>query len=419
MIDFNKSFASHPKAKYWSSKNAKKPNEVFKGTRNKYWFNCKICNHLFDISLYNISNSEQWCPYCSCNKLCESDECKICFNKSFLSNEKSKNWSKMNTENPRNIFKQSNKKYMFDCTKCNHEFSMTLSNIHKKRWCPYCSFPCKKLCNEFSCIICFNNSFYSNYNSLFWSNKNSIHPREVIKSSKFKFWFDCHECSHSFEASLDNIINGKWCPYCANLKLCDSDECKICFNKSFKSIDNSTNLIDKNINTRNIFRYSKQKLEFICNKCYNNFESSVHHISEGSWCPNCILKTENKLYEWLQQNFMNVKRQVKYNWCKNITTNKLLMYDFEINHTILIELDGPQHFRQISNWSSPGIQKERDKYKIKCAVENNKHIIHICQEDVYNNKNNWDIQLKNIINRLNTCSNYKCVLIGIDNNHFS
>jgi hypothetical protein len=38
VIPFEKSFASHEKAIYWSDKNNLKPNEVFKNSHNKFLF---------------------------------------------------------------------------------------------------------------------------------------------------------------------------------------------------------------------------------------------------------------------------------------------------------------------------------------------------------------------------------------------
>jgi very-short-patch-repair endonuclease len=94
-------------------------------------------------------------------------------------------------------------------------------------------------------------------------------------------------------------------------------------------------------------------------------------------------------------------------------------YDFEIGKNILIELDGLQHFQQVSNWQSPEIQQERDKYKIKCALENGKNIIHIYQEDVLHDKNNWEKRLEKIINKLLISINPTLEVIGIDKDHFS
>lgn len=418
-IPFDRSFASHPKSKYWSELNKELPINIYKSTRNKFIFNCNICNHIFDTSLYNVSCGNNWCPYCSNNILCNDINCKECYFKSFASSNRAKQFSSKNGVNPRSLFKSSNKLYIFICDTCDHEFEARLNNISKNKWCPFCAKPCKKLCDNEECIQCFNNSFYSNYNSLFWSNKNEVHPRNIIKSSKNKFWFDCHECNHSFEASLDNIINNKWCPYCAHFKLCEVLDCIYCFNNSFSSIDNSKYLIDKSINTRQIFKYSNIKYDFNCNSCLNDFNASIHHISEGSWCPLCKYKTEKKLHKWLIQNFNSVKQQVKYQWCVNRSTNKHLIFDFEIENKIIIELDGAQHFRQISNWLAPDIQKERDKFKINCCLENSRHIIHILQEDVLNNTGNWEKQLKENINTLLLINEPRLVIIGIGRDHFS
>ena len=43
------------------------------------------------------------------------------------------------------------------------------------------------------------------------------------------------QCKHHFDMQLDSITSGHWCKYCANQALCDNDDCKICFEKSFAS----------------------------------------------------------------------------------------------------------------------------------------------------------------------------------------
>ncbi len=35
---------------------------------------------------------------------------------------------------------------------------------------------------------------------------------------------------------------------------------------------------------------------------------------------------------------------------------------------IIVELDGAQHFRQVSNWSSPEMQHDNDVEKMKLAI---------------------------------------------------
>ena len=40
-----RSFASHPKAKYWSDKNEKKPEDVHLQSNKKFIFDCEDCGH--------------------------------------------------------------------------------------------------------------------------------------------------------------------------------------------------------------------------------------------------------------------------------------------------------------------------------------------------------------------------------------
>jgi very-short-patch-repair endonuclease/uncharacterized Zn finger protein len=391
---FDKSFAFHEKSQFWSSKNDDKPRQVFKSSGKKYWFNCVNCSHIFESSIDNITGSKnQWCPYCSNlpKQLCDNNECKLCFDRSFAFHEKSQFWSSKNDDNPRQVFKSSNKKYWFDCDKCSHTFESILNNITGlNRWCPYCSNPPKQLCGNNECQLCFDKSFASHARSQCWSCRNGeITPRQVTKSSNKKYWFNCDKCGHDFESSLNNITCANtWCPYCANKKLCDN-ECQLCFDNSFASHEKSQYWSNKNDDkSRQVFKNSHNKFWFDCDECGHTFESSLCNITGlNNWCPYCVNKTESKLYDKLIIDYPSIIRQFKQEWCKNIS---YLPFDFCIpEHNIIIELDGIQHFKQVSNWKTPEEQFISDKYKEKCANDNNYSIIRILQEDVLYDTYNW------------------------------
>jgi very-short-patch-repair endonuclease len=74
----------------------------------------------------------------------------------------------------------------------------------------------------------------------------------------------------------------------------------------------------------------------------------------------------------------------------------VLLHDYKI----IIELDGRQHFTQVSNWNSPEHNKQNDELKNKLALENGYKIIRICQEIVLYEKEDWENQLYNNINKL-------------------
>jgi very-short-patch-repair endonuclease/DNA-directed RNA polymerase subunit RPC12/RpoP len=310
-------FSQHPKAIFWSNINFVKPNEVALNSHKKFWFDCE-CGHTFESCIKNINLLNRWCPYCSNKKLCEqSKNCKICFDKCFASVEYSKNWSDKNEDFPEELFKNSHREYLFECSKC----------------------------------------------------------------------------EHTFKQKLSHITRGNSCNYCVNRILCKPDKiCNYCINKSFASIERSKNWSDKNKKKSiEVFKSTAEKFWFNCDKCENEFESKLCHVTDGSWCPKCRYKTEDKLNKILSEKYPLLKTQYKVDWCKD---KKHLPYDFVIEERkIIIEQDGEQHWKQVAKWKTPEHNRKRDLYKMKCANENGFSVIRILQEDVFKDKYDWLTEL--------------------------
>jgi hypothetical protein len=60
---FKRSFASHPKSKFWSKKNDKMPRDVFLWNHDKFLFFCDSCKKDFSTAPESIA-SGRWCPTC-------------------------------------------------------------------------------------------------------------------------------------------------------------------------------------------------------------------------------------------------------------------------------------------------------------------------------------------------------------------
>ena len=396
---FEKSFASHMKSREWSKKNSLLPRDVFKGSKKKYFFDCKTCKHTYKAALGNLSVGTK-CNYCTNKKLCDKVDCDICYQKSFASYPKSKEWSEKNAVTPRDVFKNSHVKYLFDCEICNHTYDITLNNISNGVICGYCQN--QKLCGNINCMDCFNKSFASNTRSVEWSNKNNDLPINVFKNSSITYLFDCNKCKHTYKTVPVSISAGSKCSFCANVSLCGKPECTFCFEKSFQSDYRSEFWSDKNDEKPiNVFKHSEKKYMFDCKSCNRTYISTLANITGGNtWCSCTKNKTEAKLFKFLDSECkLDVKSQKKFDWCKN---KNHLRFDYYIpKYNLIIELDGPQHFKQVSNWVSPKKTQKRDKYKMDLANKNGYTVIRIVQEDVWKDINDWKTKLSSAIKQYN------------------
>ena len=113
----------------------------------------------------------------------------------------------------------------------------------------------------------------------------------------------------------------------------------------------------------------------------------------------------------------SIKREYKPDWCSTEYTEMInhqfkikrypYRYDFLVTfkneEKLIIELDGSQHFIQVSNWKAPFLQQIRDKYKEFKAKKKKIPLTRLLQEDVYYDRNDWleklEIIMKNISNK--------------------
>jgi very-short-patch-repair endonuclease len=240
--------------------------------------------------------------------------------------------------------------------------------------------------SKFNCQKCANNFKYDTY--AFIERATQIH-KNIYDYTKVNYinadtpvTIVC-KTHGEFNQIPDFHINRKCgCPKCSNNVRLDVIE----FIEKANNIHNN-----KYDYSKAQYSNNRNEIIIICKKHGEFTQKPFVHLSQHG-CPSCINKTEFKFFEIIKEIYPTIKRQYKAKWCKN---KQCLPFDFAIEEiNIIIELDGEQHFKQISNWTSPEIQIEKDKYKILCANQNNFSVVRILQSDVYNNSFDWITELK-------------------------
>jgi very-short-patch-repair endonuclease len=363
--------------KIWSSKNDLLPEMVSISSSNKIWFKCIVCPHEYEQSPDNKSRG-QGCPYCA-NKL-RCGECQSCLEKScYIYRDK---WSSKNDILPELVNISSNKKFIFNCPRCSHEYEQRPAKKTKGLGCPYCSN--QKRCGN--CEHCLKNSC-SVYKDT-WSDNNKEKCEYVAIGSDKKFLFNCDVCNHEYEQSPDNKSRGKGCPYCANQKRCG--KCETCLDNScfiYKKIWSDKN----NQECEYVALQNNKKFIFNCLKCSHEYGQSPNSKSLGRGCPYCVNKTELKVADFLKQQKIKFISQFKIK----------KFYDFYLpDFNLILEIDGDQHFKQVSNWGCHKENVNNDIEKMKTGLEKSISFLRIYQPDIWKDKIDWkSVILKNLYKR--------------------
>jgi len=297
-------------------------------------------------------------------------------------------------ENKNQIFINKSKKIhgdKYDYSKVQYVNAKTKITIICKEHGEFCQTPSNHL-SKYNCQKCSNNLKFDTCS--FIQKAIQIHGDRYDYSkvnyinADTKVTIICKEHGE-FKQIPDFHTNRKCnCPKCINNIV-----------SNYVEFIKKSNKIHKNKYDYSLVKYINNYtfISIIC-KIHGEFiqQPYVHLLNHG--CPHCINKTEFIFYSKMTQLYPTIKRQFKVEWCKN---KKYLPFDFCIEeYKIIIEVDGKQHFKQISNWTSPEIQIEKDKYKMNCANINGFSVIRILQQDIIKNNYDWLEEIKNNIEKI-------------------
>jgi len=261
---YNKSFVSNLFAKYWSPKNKESPREVMNKTPKKYLFDCRVCKHEIEIPLSRIQEDKLNCIYCASLKMCNNEDCKFCFNKSFASHEKVKYWSDKNKQKPCEVFKCTDKKYLFNCNFCKGEFISSPAYISQGTWCNLCVNKTEKMLKDW---------LIDKYG------EDNIKTQFVMFNKEKKYLFDFYFPNLNLIIELDGLQHfkqvGNWKPPEHALK-------------------NDTNKINLSIeNNLSIIRILQEDVLYNRNDWVNKLSKCIKRYD----IPTCIFIDNDNLYE--------------------------------------------------------------------------------------------------------------------------
>jgi very-short-patch-repair endonuclease len=388
---------SHPEiSKEWHpTKNDDLLPDNFKyGSNKKIWWLCSIkcshgCKHEYQDSICSRTIKGTGCspqPHCIHSSII------------YTHPNISKQWHPTKNEDllPSDFKSGSQKEVWWICNNtcnngCLHEWKTTIAHrCIDERGCPFCSKPPKQFCKHISLLHThpeIANEWHPTKNS-------DLLPDKVTSGCGKEVWWLCNNkcsygCLHEYQSIIGNRTKHKTgCTYCSKppKEHCIHSSILYTHKEEVKQWHPKKN---KQLNLSDFTFASDMKVWWICmNDIKHEWESQIKSICRnGHGCPHCKNKTEKKLYDYLLNIYPDIIGQFKLDSCKN---KFKLPFDFCIpSIKVIIELDGRQHFIQVSNWNTPDETIKRDIFKIKKAVDSGYKVIRIFQEDVYNSDETW------------------------------
>jgi len=275
------------------------------------------------------------------------------------------------------------------CKKCQSLFDQGVKcrlnecdKISKYIHCFKCGDHHDNLASKFHCIEC-----------KLYVNKNHKYCKECNKCMdlKRKHCFECEYCV------VETYVHCLKCNKCHVNIECDLSKKKILKNYCLeckKDVLYLNHCIECNkCHDEDLIHCCKcKKLHYYFNKeycieCKLCFESHQH-------CKRCnvaMIKrqniNENKVKYYLLEKYKKVECEKTFDWCLNESKTSHLRFDFYIDYmNLLVEYDGEQHFKQISNWDF-NQTKCNDEKKNELVLNQGIKLIRINYKEM--NNSNW------------------------------
>ena len=421
-LAYEKSFASHPKAKLVDLEHPNNKGidltKISCGSNTPLTLKCDCCPHHYIQSPKAMTRKKKcvWresekrfkndgpagCPYCSHQKLCDDESCKMCHDNSCASVPwLSRSWSPNNKSTARQTFKSNNDDTEVECCVCLHTFTTKPGNVKNDGGCRFCAN--QERCKNPNCDVCNKKKFSIHPKAIHWSENNEDTPDDVAICSHLRRLFDCADCGHKDIPMIISNITSKnqWCPYCSipRKKLCGKSDCNHCFENSIASLPQSVYWdYEKNgdVKPYQVMRSTDTKYYLKCPQGCKVYMSGSS-LCAGCFCGTCYKKTEKKLKKRLSEHYPDLIHNFGADWCRNNETKqkRILPFDFCIEEKrVIIELDGSQHFEDVKYFRSSFVeQHERDLFKQTKANENDYRVIRLKQDDVWKDKYDWLTEL--------------------------
>ena len=195
----------------------------------------------------------------------------------------------------------------------------------------------------------------------------------------------CPGCGHA-------AVSGK-CRFCAKPRRtspCADPTCAYCQQHTLASDARAVALwADPTCAPREVWRTSSRPVRVRCPECASEATKQALRVSTTG-CALCANPNERAVFEVLRATGRAVAHQV---------VDGAHRYDFVVDGTVVVEVDGPQHFRPVRSWRTGVDLFSKDLEKEEHATASGRAVVRVLQTDVRDDAGDWRAFLREAVAR--------------------
>lgn len=210
-----------------------------------------------------------------------------------------------------------------------------------------------------------------------------ISPRDIALNSNKKVWWLC-AMGHTYEATPNNRVRGKGCPYCSGRRVLPGKNDLLTKNPELAAEWD----YEKNypIRPEDIMPGRNKTAWWICKNCGHNWKAVINNRSRGSGCPKCAKRFQSSFPEQAVYYYVHQAYPDAINSYRDIFDNQMELDIFIPTIKIGIEYDGERAHTERT------FEKDSRKYRI--CKENGIRLIRIRETAYSGDIPICDIQIK-------------------------
>lgn len=265
-----------------------------------------------------------------------------------------KEWNYIKNKNltPEHFSYGSGAKVWWKCSKCGHEWEMTISDRSHGHGCPKCARVQQTQTNRNNRLKT-GQSLYDLHPDIAkqWNycRNGNLKPTDIMSKSNIKVWWIC-EHGHEWQAKVASRSNGNNCPYCSNRYVWKGyNDLKTIRPDLAQEWNYAKN---KGLTPEDVTWGSGRKVWWKCNQCGYEWDTTVNNRSTGYGCPECgrlrkaqPKKTSEQFKQELYKTNTNIQLLSDYISSKQKITCKCLIceHQWEVTPASLLYRLTPDH----------------------------------------------------------------------------